>query len=361
MAWPSCSRSRSGTRWPSTAIAGPSSASWRTHVICRTSSPSSPPRAQERPTASRFWLTPATARSTPSRNPSVAERTARPHSPGPRLGRRTSRPAPWRCSPWPPSSCSWPRSSPPQASPSSRSGGSASSACSPRSAPRRSICGWCCCGTAPSSARSALRDLARYQARSGAALAAVILALGIAAAVVVSAAAEEKREAERMAAALPNLSDRQIRVYTGPTRDPELIPLPIQTPAQLARSSARVRQLAAGLDGATVIPLRKAIQPGDPPIATFEGDRALVAVGLARQTDPKRWTRGSGLYVATPALLRYLGIDPAAIDPSADFLADPTVPTDELVILSIHARKEFAVTNVQRSDSREVLGSGGAE
>ncbi len=216
-------------------------------------------------------------------------------------------------------------------------------------------------GHAPIAARLALRDLARYQARSGAALAAVILALGIAAAVVVTAAAEEKREAERMAAELPNLSDRQIRVYTGPTRDPELIPLPIQTPAQLARSAARVRQLAAGLDQATVIPLRKALQPGDPPIATFEGDRALVAVGLARQTDPKRWTRGSGLYVATPALLRYLGIDPAAIDPSADFLADPTVPTDELVILSIQARKEFAVTNVQRIDSRKVLGSGGAE
>ncbi len=216
-------------------------------------------------------------------------------------------------------------------------------------------------GHVPIAARLALRDLARYQARSGAALAAVILALGIAAAVVVSAAAEEKREAERMAAALPNLSDRQIRVYTGPTRDPELIQLPIQTPAQLARSAARVRQLAAALDEATVIPLRKALQPDDPPIATFEGDRAFVAVGLARQVDPKRWTRGSGLYVATPALLRHLGIDPATIDPSADFLADPTVPTDELVILSIQARKEFPVTNVQRIDSREVLGSGGAE
>src|SRR6266540_1398420 len=216
-------------------------------------------------------------------------------------------------------------------------------------------------GHVPIAARLALRDLARYQARSGAALAAVILALGIAAAVVVTAAAEEKREAERMAAEPPNLSDRQIRVYTGPTRDPELIPLPIQTPAQLARSATRVRQLAAALDGATVIPLRKAHQPGDPRIVTFEGDRALVAVGLAKQTDLKNFTRGSGLYVATPVLLRHLGIDPATVDPNADFLADPTVPTDELVILSIRARKEFAVTNVQRIDSREVLGSGEAE
>ena len=48
-------------------------------------------------------------------------------------------------------------------------------------------------GRAPIAARLALRDLARYQARSGAALAAITLALGIAAAVVTTAAAEEKQ------------------------------------------------------------------------------------------------------------------------------------------------------------------------
>ena len=213
-------------------------------------------------------------------------------------------------------------------------------------------------GRAPIAARLALRDLARYQARSGAALAAITLALGIAAAVVITAAAAEKQEDDRAAAGLPNLSDRQIRVYTGPTQRPELIPLPIQTPAQLARSAARVRHLAAGLAQATVIPLRKALQAGEPPIVE-DGNRALVTVGLARQVDPKRWTLGSGLYVATPALLRHLGVDPATIDPSADFLADQTVPTNELVILDIRARKQLAVANVQRIDSEEVLGSGG--
>jgi putative ABC transport system permease protein len=212
-------------------------------------------------------------------------------------------------------------------------------------------------GHAPIGTRLALRDLARYQARSGAALAAVTLALGIAAAVTVIAAAEEKKDDDRMAAELPNLSDRQIRVYTGPTRDPELISLPLQTPSQLARSAARVRQIAAGLDQAAVIPLRKAIQPGDPPIVTFEGDRALVAVGFAKQDTPESWTTGSGLYVATPSLLRYLGIDPATVDPSADFLADPTVPIHEFVILDIGARSESAIENVQRIDSLEVLGA----
>jgi putative ABC transport system permease protein len=213
-------------------------------------------------------------------------------------------------------------------------------------------------GHAPIGTRLALRDLARYQARSGAALAAITLALGIAAAVTVTAAAEEKKDDDRMAAQLPNLSDRQIRVYAGPTRDPELITLPLQTPNQLAQGAARVRHIAAGLDQASVIPLQKAYQPGERPIVTFEGDRALFAVGLSRQTSSKDWSRGSGIYVATPALLRYLGIDPATVDPTTDFLADPTVPTNELVIFRPRARKQLPVTNVQRIDSQEVLGAG---
>src|SRR6266540_4201142 len=57
----------------------------------------------------------------------------------------------------------------------------------------------------------------------------------------------------------------------------------------------------------------------------------------------------------------------AAIDPSTDFLADPTVRSDELVIVGGKPRTipgtqkrtiaESAVTNVQRIDSRELLGS----
>ena len=114
-------------------------------------------------------------------------------------------------------------------------------------------------GHAPIAVRLALRDLARYQARSGAALAAITLALGIAATVVIIAAAEEKRSAGEP----PNLSNRQIRVYTGATPEPDFVP--IQTPAQLERMAAGVRRLAAGLDDAAVIPLHSAIQPGEQP------------------------------------------------------------------------------------------------
>ena len=111
-------------------------------------------------------------------------------------------------------------------------------------------------GHTPIAPRLALRDLARYQARSGAALAAITLALGIAAAVVIVAAAEEKKSA----AEPPNLSNRQIRVYTGATEGADFIP--IQTPAELERMAARVRELAATLDDAAVTPLRSAFQRG---------------------------------------------------------------------------------------------------
>ena len=200
--------------------------------------------------------------------------------------------------------------------------------------------------------RLALRDLARYQARSGAALAAVTLALGIATAVVVTASAEEAKAA----AEPPTLSDRQIRVYLGPPDARQFTP--VDAPAQLGRLAASVRQLAHQLDRATVIPLRKAMQPGLRPFVV--GDtRVIPAIELARRFDGpagrKEYRAQSQLLVATPAVLEYLGIDPAAVDPSTDFLADQSVAAEELVIPSFTSHEEIAVTNVQKIETGEHL------
>ena len=129
--------------------------------------------------------------------------------------------------------------------------------------------------------RLALRDLVRYQARSGAALAAVTLALGIAATVVVVASAE----AAKKAAEPPTLSDRQIRVYLGPAEARELTP--VDAPAQLPRLAASVRQLAAQLDRRDVIPLRKAMQPGVPP-GVIGDTRFFFPLELTRRFDTPR-------------------------------------------------------------------------
>ncbi len=235
-------------------------------------------------------------------------------------------------------------------------------------------------GHAPIAMRLALRDLARYQARSGAALAAITLALGIAATVVIIAAAEEKQSA-----AVPaNLSSGQIRVYTGETPDPEIIA--VQTQAELERMARRVPQLAAGLDDATVVPLQSAVPRGEQP-GIMDGVRVLDAEVLSRKIDNPESSGGGGsilcpapppascyltesrLYVATPALLRYLGVDPTAVDPSTDFLVDRTVQTDELVTVSLETTgargeprvTERAVTNVRRIDSRKLFGAPSGE
>jgi putative ABC transport system permease protein len=189
--------------------------------------------------------------------------------------------------------------------------------------------------------RLALRDLARYQARSGAALAAVTLALGIAASVVVVASAEAAKKASEP----PALSDRQIRVYLG-SGDARAL-TPVEAPAQLPRLAASVRQLAARLDQATMIPLRQATQPGALPL--LEGDtRFFPSIDLTRRVGAAGHRPEGELFVATPAVLRYLGIDPATIDRGTDFLVDRSVRTDELVMPSFTSRRDFAVTNVQR-------------
>jgi putative ABC transport system permease protein len=120
-----------------------------------------------------------------------------------------------------------------------------------------------------------------------------------------------------------------------------------------------VRQLAAQVDGATVIPLRKAFQPGTPAFFDpFAGIRLRPTIELARPEGQRSYGPGAQLYVATPAVLRYLGIDPASIKPGTDFLANRGVPTDQLVLPSFTSRKEFAVTNVERIQTgQHLLGS----
>jgi putative ABC transport system permease protein len=192
--------------------------------------------------------------------------------------------------------------------------------------------------------RLALRDLVRYQARSGAALAAVALALGIAAAVVVVSSAEAaKRNAEPV-----NLSDRQVRLYLGRPGTREVIPE--QAVKEIDRLSVAAQQVADRLGDATLVPLSKAFQPGTPtffdPVA---GYKVLPTVELTKKSG-RQYRSAVQLFVATPAMLRYLGIDPSTIRPGTNFLAAPGVGVEKLVIPSFTDRRDVAVTHVQRID-----------
>jgi putative ABC transport system permease protein len=57
------------------------------------------------------------------------------------------------------------------------------------------------------------------------------------------------------------------------------------------------------------------------------------------------------LYVATPAVLRYLGVDPASIKQSTDLVVDRRADVNGLVIPSMNDRSELTVKNVQRIDA----------
>jgi putative ABC transport system permease protein len=188
--------------------------------------------------------------------------------------------------------------------------------------------------------RLALRDLARYQARSGAALAAVTLALGIAATVVVIASAEEARRASEPA----SLSDRQVRVYLGPSEARDLTP--VAALDQIDQLTAGARRVASQLDHATFLPLQRAVQRGASPMV-LRDTRLLPAIELLTTENGRNFKNQSQLYVATPAVLRYLGIDSATIHPGTDFLIDRNVATNDLMVGG-GPERELPVTNVQR-------------
>ena len=166
---------------------------------------------------------------------------------------------------------------------------------------------------APVAVRLALRDLARHQARSGAALAAISLALGITAAIIISSAAD------KTAANAGNLPDTQILVWTGQSDGPNGPAIPVRTPAQLRVLAAAVHQIAGPLTHSEVTALDMSVNPADKPQPGGHGSQAGQPVAsLGAPQNPAAGGRGGTystipLYVATPAVLRYLGISPAAI------------------------------------------------
>jgi len=186
-------------------------------------------------------------------------------------------------------------------------------------------------GRAPVAVRLALRDLARHQARSGAALAAISLALGITAAIIISSAADKH------AATAGNLPDTQILIWIGQPdggNGPDGPVVPVRTPAQLGVLAAAVHQIAGPLQHPAVIALDMPVNPADKPQPGTQGSQAGQPV--AELDAPLNPAAGRGgtystipLYVATPAVLRYLGISPATITPGTDFL---TVRPGQLVV-----------------------------
>jgi len=156
----------------------------------------------------------------------------------------------------------------------------------------------------PIAPRLALRDLARYRARSSSALAAIAVGLGIAVTVVVIAAGAQNN------AAAGNLSNRQLRVDAGRKV--------VRADAPVAAQRAAVEKVTAALGDATAFPLDVAASP------TMEhlNDGGVVrpAAELVRPIGANEYGGLGPLYIATPAALHRFGIDPAVVTPDVDVL-----------------------------------------
>ncbi len=162
----------------------------------------------------------------------------------------------------------------------------------------------------PVTARLALRDLARYRSRSASALAAISLGVLIAVIICVAASA---RYSDVLDYAGPNVANNQLVVSadsapppgsqcSGPG-GPEKCPTAAQVPpiaAQTSVANGIARSLSAP-HGA--VPLE------------------LTSVGLQYAKIGDNLEFGGTIYVATPQLLRALGISPSQINPQADFLS----------------------------------------
>jgi putative ABC transport system permease protein len=152
---------------------------------------------------------------------------------------------------------------------------------------------------APIAVRLALRDLARYQARSGSALAAISLGVLIAVLVCVLSA---QRFGNVLDYAGPNAASNQIIVYTpngqggGPGNGPGQ-PAATGSPQSWARTA---RGIAAALGSHDVIQLEST-------------NASLQHAAAGRQFSGQ-------VYVATPQLLRAFGVKASQVDPTADIL-----------------------------------------
>jgi putative ABC transport system permease protein len=148
----------------------------------------------------------------------------------------------------------------------------------------------------PVAIRIALRDLVRYRARSGAALAAVTFAMFLAA--VICLVGSERTD-NPLSPSGPNLSSSQLVVTSGRSPAPGMM-MPLSS-AQVASLSRRLNNLAASLHARSALPLESAAmlyQAGTSPHNNFSGS----------------------VYVATPRLLAMYGITASQIAPGTDVL-----------------------------------------
>jgi putative ABC transport system permease protein len=170
----------------------------------------------------------------------------------------------------------------------------------------------------PIAPRIALRDLVRYQARSGAAIGAISLAIAISVLVTLNAAINQAKTSTVGG----NLPANELMVYT--TR-PDAGPAPDLSADQQAAAGRAAASIASSVGANGALALEAGINPsGDGP-----GGRGKFSANLVRITKMPRGEEiqlVNTVYVATPQVLAFFGIDPSTVQSNADVLVSSTVP-----------------------------------
>jgi len=140
----------------------------------------------------------------------------------------------------------------------------------------------------PVAVRIALRDLARYRARSGSVLAAVSIGVMIA---VIIAVFAQARYSDVWDPAGPNLASNQAVIWPGP---------PNPSASMLKAMAKSADRVGAALGARSVT--------------------ALEATSAGLQNSSGTKSLGESIYVATPQLLHALGIGASEVEPGADIV-----------------------------------------
>jgi len=167
---------------------------------------------------------------------------------------------------------------------------------------------------APLAPRLAMRDLARFRARSGAALAAISLATGIAAAIAIAMAVSAAKAAAPTGG---NLPANQVVMWL--SQEPMGGQVPVLSAAQLDTLRRQANTIAEDLHATSVLALTGAVDPKAP---LEHGGRSPVMLG-----QPHIENGGTSygpdaipVFVATQELMQHYGIDPASVAADTDLL-----------------------------------------
>jgi putative ABC transport system permease protein len=177
------------------------------------------------------------------------------------------------------------------------------------------------CRRAPLAIRLAVRDLARYRARSSSALGAISVGILIAVVIAVAAAA---RYGNVLDYAGPNLASNQLIVYgpDGPKGQPP--PRVVSGPGPQGGTEPVQKPGSSGGPVPVNIPTATQAAAAASAIASIVGAKETVALEdtttgtLLHAAAGRNWN--GDIYVATPQLLAAFGINPASIDPRAEVL-----------------------------------------